>query len=224
MKIKCYGPEVLNKNNLEYLLKNNLVKNKNQKLFGDISIKIILIMIMTAIITGGLSFVNNNTSIKISESILNLSFSVMITMMYITLLAILVERIVYFSKKNHETKEYDNLEFPTLATEIIYLENEGEQDDFFCKNKNGWVNKIRYFNFILEDLLNGCNNKIYIMIREKYYLSGKLLTYKTYDNDVFVLWELIVELPSKYGKRKSNLFAIIEKNDLEKFKLIEKDN
>jgi hypothetical protein len=221
MKIKCYDPEVLNEKNLKYLLKNSLVEDKTQKMFGDISITIAFIMILTAIITGGLSLVNDSF-FKIEQTLLDLSFSIMITMMYITLFAVLVERIVYFNKKNKEKKEYKNLEFPTLAMEVVYLENENEKDDFFYKSKGGLVNKINYLGFILDDLFNSSNNKIYIKTREKYFLSGKLLDYNVYNNDIFVLWEIIVELPSKYGKRKSNLFAIVEKSELEKFKLIEK--
>ena len=214
MKIKCYDPEILNEENKTYLLKNVEIYGKISLFLEKIRLAWPYLFMLVFIMHGVLAWQGLNEFMNLTSDILVLLFGLL-------LFIVLVKEIVKLNKKINN--DFNGI-LINLVKEIVLIRNKEEKREFYERDKNTLLGPINIL--IRMNLDSGKDKKMYLKLYNNKYQEGEILKYTEYEQEDYVLLNIMFKMELNRLKRTyyfEEYFAIISREDYNKFKEIEED-
>jgi hypothetical protein len=212
MKIKCYGPEVLNEENKKYLLENSEIYGK-VKLYLE---KIRLAwpyMFMGILVIYAFSVWQNMNLLK------DITNNLLVGLLGLLLLIVLLKYI--FKLKRKINRDFKGV-IVNLVDKIILIENKQEKKEFFERDK-GFLSSLK--KIYRDNVDYGKLKRIYLKLYNRYQ-EGEILDHIEFEQENYILIKIRFKIDLNKLKKTyyiEDFFAIMSREDYNRFKEIEKD-
>lgn len=210
MKIKCYGPEVLNEESKEYLLNNLEISGK----FNSFLKKIIKVWSYVFILVFLLLIFFTSQGMSELETI---SFN-LLTILFVFILFIFF--LYYVIKLRKKINKDFNGVLENLIEEMVLVESYEEKNKFYKENENSFFDKLK--TFYKKDIVYGSDKVICFKSYNKKCNEGEISNYIELEEEDYIILKIIFRIENIRMKGRNYIFldyfAIISREDYNKFK------
>jgi len=222
MKIKCYGPEVLNEENKKYLFDEADFDGEYEiiikKILNWLGLFIIILFVL-AMISGYLINLRIDLILTTKE-LFFLFYNSILGSFVMLIFLILIKAIIEFIRKAQNKHEGVIVD---LIKEIVLIENKNEKREFFERDRNTFLGPLKIM--YRKNMDSGKEKIMYVKLYNDEYKQGEIVEYHEFDNGLYVLLKIIYLHGTSEFKRSKvveEYFAIITKSDFNKIKENEK--